>query len=401
MVAREPDPMGAGSIGSMPSSLPRVPFATCPTLAPLALLVPLVPFVPLVLLVLAATALPARAQDAKGKWPPVGPTWETEPAKAFARARAEQKAVMAYVATEGCPHCVVMARETWPSDEVKAVNGDVVFLAVHRNDDVDWTTRLNVIAYPQTLFLDGWGEVLPNGREHVFIRDKQQLVAAVKKFAGGRVTATAPRTLPPALRAAVPKALQDAAVSPDCDVRTAVWRELLPKLSPALVSQLYGSESDAVVRLEALRAMPRDREHRDAAVELASAAVADANDYVRQEAIALLAATGGKGAATALAAVIDKVLGGRSGFANPNNMLCAATKAAATVADPGLVDALARVLKQERANNSATHLAVAALAAIGKKHGRDTVKAALELALKVDGNGADRLHAAARAALQD
>ena len=335
------------------------------------------------------------------KWPPVGPTWETDPATAFAKAREQKKAVMAYVATEGCPHCVVMARETWPTPEVKAVNDDVVFLAVHRNDDVAWTTRLGVIAYPQTLFLDGWGEVLPNGRDQVFIRDKTQLVAAVRRFAGGHTTVAAARTLPEALAGAVPKDLRDDVVSPDSDVRCAAWSRVLPKLAPAELSLLFANESDAVTRLGVLRSVPRDAKHRGSAVQLASAGLADANDYVRQEAIGLLAAVGGPDAGQALAEVVDKVLGRRSGYANPNNMLCAATKAAATVAEPGLIPALTRVLEQEKANNSATHLAVAALAAIGKKHGRAKVRAALEVALKVEGSGADRLHAAAKAALRD
>jgi hypothetical protein len=335
------------------------------------------------------------------KWPPVGPTWETVPARAFARARAERKAVMAYVATEGCPHCVVMARETWPTAEVHAVQDEVVFLAVHRNDDVDWTTRLNVIAYPQTLFLDGWGEVLPGGRDRVFIRDRHELVAAVEAFAGERATEARPPVLPAELLAAVPERLREDVASPDCDLRIAVWRRLVPEFTPARLELLFGSESDALARLEALRAMPRTAEDRPAAVRLATAGLRDANDYVRQDAIALLAALGGPEAGRALAEVIDRVLAGGSGYANPNNMLCAAARAAATVADPGLVAALGRILEREKANNSATHLAVAALRAIGEQHGGETVRAALELALKVEGAGAERLHAAAQAALRD
>jgi hypothetical protein len=349
------------------------------------------------LLAFAAGALSAQEL----KWPPVGPVWETEPAKAFAKAREQSKAVMAYVATADCPHCVVMAKETWPTPEVKAVNDDVVFLAVHRNNDTDWTTRLNVIAYPQTLFLDGWGEVLPNGRERVHIRNKEELVAAVKAFAGKRPTEARVPAVPRDLLDALPKALREQVAVPDQDVRIAVWRKLVSNFSPSQLEQLYGCEPDALARLEAVRAMPHDQKNRKAAVELAKSAVADANDYVRQEAITLLTAVGGKDAAKVLAEIVEKVLGGRSGYANPNNMLCAAVKAGATVTEPELVDALAKVLKQEKANNSATHLAVAALAAIGKKHGKSKVKAALELALSVDGTNADRLHDAARAALKD
>jgi hypothetical protein len=366
------------------------------------------PFASSLLITLMLLAANASAQAAGGKpgkpgpWPPAGPKWETVPAKAFARAREQKKVVMAYVATEGCPHCVVMQRETWPTPEVAAVNDDVVFLAVHRNDDVDWTRRLNVIAYPQTLFLDGWGELLPNGRDHVWIRDKRDLVTAVKKFAGDHATVAAPHVVPPQLLDGLTRQMIGRLANDDCDVRLAAWRELLPKLQPASLRALYDCESDAVARLEAVQWMAKHAgKARDEAIGLATAAIGDGNDYVRQEAITLLAAVGGPQAGKVLADVIDKVLGGRSGYANPNNMLCAATKAAATVADAGMVDSLARVLKQEKANNSATHLAVAALAAIGKKHGKPKVKAALELALEVDGANADRLHAAAKAALQD
>ena len=66
-----------------------------------------------------------------------------------------------------------------------------------------------------------------------------------------------------------------------------------------------------------------------------------------------------------------------------------------------MVQPLASVLRKEKANNSATHLAVAGLVAIGKKHGKKKVRAALQLALTVEGRGAERLHAAARAALDE
>jgi hypothetical protein len=318
-------------------------------------------------------------------WPPEGPVWETVPARALERARNEKKAVMAYVATAGCPHCVVMARETWPTDDVKRCAEDVVFLAVHRNDDVDWTTRLNVIAYPQTLFLDGAGNVLPGGRDHAFARTKEQVVAAVRAFAGERETVLRPLRVPQELlRGGMPKQRIQQLGSPDCDVRLAAWRQMLPGLTPAQLQVLFVHEPDAMARLEALRAMPRTSAHHAAATELATKAAGDPNDYVRQEAVA---------------AMIDAVLAGESGYANPNNMLCAATKAAATVAEPALVEPLASVLRKEKANNSATHLAVAALAAIGERHGKPAVEKALELALAVDGAGAERLHVAARAAL--
>ena len=53
----------------------------------------------LVVLVLARAA--GAGDDVKATWPPTGPTWETDPTRAFERARKEEKPVFVYVATEG------------------------------------------------------------------------------------------------------------------------------------------------------------------------------------------------------------------------------------------------------------------------------------------------------------
>lgn len=51
---------------------------------------------------LLSAAAPATAPSReKLPWPPTGPSWETDPATAFTKARAEKKAVFVYVATEG------------------------------------------------------------------------------------------------------------------------------------------------------------------------------------------------------------------------------------------------------------------------------------------------------------
>lgn len=76
--------------------------------------------------------LAAPADEVKSVWPPTGPKWETDPEAAFARARAEDKGVLVYIATEACPHCKVMAREVWPTAPVVAAAKDVVLLAVYR-----------------------------------------------------------------------------------------------------------------------------------------------------------------------------------------------------------------------------------------------------------------------------
>lgn len=54
-----------------------------------------------VVLVMGATAGAARADESGHPWPPTGPTWETDPGKAFERARKEEKPVFVYVATDG------------------------------------------------------------------------------------------------------------------------------------------------------------------------------------------------------------------------------------------------------------------------------------------------------------
>lgn len=297
-----------------------------------------------------------------------------------------------------------MAQKTWPCAEVTEASEDVVLLAVHRNDDTDWTVRLNVIGYPQTLFLDAWGTVLPKGRSHVFVRTKQQVVAAIAAFANHSHGKQPKLRLPRRLVKAVPRAQRSDLVSPNYDVQAAAWRKVIPKLSLIELAELFGWERDAVIRLDVLRAkqlrgIPKHGKPDPVRFDLARRAVADENDYVRQEAFALLGDIGGKQAAAALADVITSVLAGNSGYANPNNMLCAAIRASGQVAEPVSVDGLARVLQQKQANNSATFLAVRALAAIGRKHGKQLVKPALRLALDVKGHGAARLHGEARQAL--
>lgn len=45
-------------------------------------------------------ALPLLLAGEPRVWPPRGPSWESDPAAAFARARKEGKGVLCYVATE-------------------------------------------------------------------------------------------------------------------------------------------------------------------------------------------------------------------------------------------------------------------------------------------------------------
>lgn len=50
---------------------------------------------------LAVPALLGTPHQDEHPWPPIGPTWETDPSVAFERAREEGKVVMVYVATGG------------------------------------------------------------------------------------------------------------------------------------------------------------------------------------------------------------------------------------------------------------------------------------------------------------
>lgn len=68
--------------------------------------------------------------------------------------------------------------------------------------------------------------------------------------------------------------------------------------------------------------------------------------------------------------MIELVLDKKSGWSNPNNMLCAATNAAIEVAEPGMLEILERVLAETGTNNAAYGLSFRAIRAIGKKHRR-------------------------------
>ena len=52
-------------------------------------------------LVLASAGAVCAGEGGESTWPPTGPTWETDPTRAFERARKEEKPVFVYVATDG------------------------------------------------------------------------------------------------------------------------------------------------------------------------------------------------------------------------------------------------------------------------------------------------------------
>ncbi len=49
----------------------------------------------------ACGSVAAAGDEVPSTWPPTGPTWETEPTRAFERARDQKKPVFVYLATEG------------------------------------------------------------------------------------------------------------------------------------------------------------------------------------------------------------------------------------------------------------------------------------------------------------
>jgi hypothetical protein len=291
-----------------------------------------------------------------------------------------------------------MARQTWPCAKVIEASGQVVFLAIHRHFDTDWVVRMNVFGYPQLRFLDAHGRELLGSSEHAYARTEADILAAVAALRGRKPGDWAARKLPAVLAKVVPKNDVKLAESWDCEARIEVWRRLLPKCTAAQMAELFAWETDAAIRLEAARAMPVRTDDK-ASLRFARQALDDPNDYVREVGFQLLGKIGGPDAGAELAARIEGLLGGRLVYANTNNMLCLAVEKAGEVCEPILIEPLGEVFRRESANNSATHLAVASLAAIGRKHGKAKVNKALQLALSVDGDQAARLHEAARAAM--
>lgn len=341
-------------------------------------------------------------------WPPTGPKWETEPSVAFERARKEKKAVFAYIASEGCPHCVVMARTVWCRPEVIEASEDVVMLAIHRSERPagdasvytapEWVVRLDVMAYPQVRILDRWGRSVDLAEAERSPRDQRDVTALIRA-AGSRIDGDPPKPKPPAALSALVREHADLA-SPFAHVRAGAWRATLDatELTARQFLAAMQWESDAPSRIVLLRyareALP--------AVELQSIVelgLAAPNDYVRVGAIDAVADLGADLAAPMLAALIAKVRSGTSGFSNPNNVLCAATEACAKAPHLSLIAPLAAIVENGEGNNRATLLAVEALARIGREHGRGRVKAPLQRALEIEGYFADQIREIVRAAL--
>jgi len=286
-----------------------------------------------------------------------------------------------------------MAREAWPKEEVIETSREVICLAIHRYDKVgespfdelwpknqkmsEWAVRLDVMGYPQVRLLDGYGRPFDGVDSKPSARNADTVQAAMRAAArvGSKKPAPPKYRLGKALKKLVPKRRQEDAVSPDVEVRAAVWGELLSKKKkpkPKQLLSIFEWEQDPLTRLAVLWALREGKldEKDEDALRLLELAVVGGNDYVRAEAIAATADLGGKGAAAILTEVIELVLDRESGWSNPNNMLCAATSAAIEVAEPGMLEILERVLAETGTNNSAHGYAYRAIDAIGKKDRR-------------------------------
>lgn len=344
--------------------------------------------------VAAMRLLPAQEQSV---WPPAGPVqWETDPETAFARARKEGKGVFVLIATEKCPHCVVMARDAWPKQQVVEASKDAVMLAVYRwadpksgeARDSEWAKRLNVKGYPQIRILDGWGRTMPGTWGREYARTAAEVAAAIdlSKAATGKKP-DAPR-FPEKLAGHLASTDRKAAVDPVGCVRARVWLAALAEGAwpTADLVALLRAVDDPLVRIAAIERLASGTPTLDdPALAALDEALAGDNDYVRNAAMQLLGKVGGPKAAKALGAVITKALDDRGRFKNTNNVLCEAVETTIGMADPSLVDVLSRVVSTQEANNRALLLAVQSLVAIGRKSGADLVRKPLEAAGKKEG----------------
>lgn len=286
-----------------------------------------------------------------------------------------------------------------------AASEEVVFLAIHRYNDLEWTQRLGVMGYPKIIFLDRWSRVLSNANSG---RSASSLVYNIQKNIG--ITLGKPKRLkiPGKLKKHVPSNLKKEAINPIIEQRASMWIGLLSQgdwKSKELLA-LFEWEADALVRIAVIQKLdatsPKDKKVR----KILAGALSRTNDYVRLAAMKKIAEIDWDEMAELLNEIMVSVLDRTSVYSNPNNMLCEAAKLAAEIAYPSSVQVLTRILEQETANNLATTYALDALIAIGKKHGLKVVQKGLEAGLFVEGvtgfeSRSERLRQKAEKALND
>lgn len=308
-----------------------------------------------------------------------------------------------------------MAREAWPKPSVIEAGKDVVCLAVYRwrkdeattgspkggaaktdTQDSEWAIRLDVKAYPQIRLLDGWGRPLRSSSAHEMDRTVDQVVAGMNaaKSEGKKPRKPDVPKVPAKLLARVAEKERDAVTDPIGSVRCRAWLRAMEKgtwTSAELVA-LFETDDDPVLRLRILERLSETKlgpsngdGYDDAVVDAVAKAVDGDNDYVRGASLRLLGKAGGAHAVQVLRDTIAAGLDGKTGWKNPNNVLCEAIEASIAAPDKSLADVLGRVLATQAANNYATVLATRSLVAVGKKCGADVVRAHLERARKMEG----------------
>ncbi len=342
---------------------------------------------------------PSSTGAARGQWPPLGPDWMEDPVAAFEKARAEKKGVFAYIATAGCPHCVVMARDTWPDAAVIGASRDVVMLAIHRNTSVpggppvasgespEWVVRFNVMAYPQVRLLDGWGNELEESARYRSARSVEQVVEAihVAESAGKRSGRKKAPALPRQL-AMLTSAAAEQVASPGPWIRANAWREIMrtAKLDIRQARALFEADDDAVVRMEVLKHVS-DRLAGEGGDQLLRAAVGCDNDHVVFHALGMLERLPGDGGRRMLRELLSGWLENSSGYRNPNNVLCEILQTGVKLPDEKMIPLIGKVLDRVEGNNGAAILSVECLIAIGRVHGPQGVKEPLLRATKLEG----------------
>jgi len=103
----------------------------------------------------AALAIPLVLMTRSGALP-----WEQDYAAALAQAKARNQMVVAYLHTDWCMYCKKMEAETFPSDQVKSIAGEYVWLKLNPEKDQDGARlkqRYRVSGYPTIIMLDGNG----------------------------------------------------------------------------------------------------------------------------------------------------------------------------------------------------------------------------------------------------
>lgn len=252
-------------------------------------------------------------------------SWEREPRVAMARARREQKPILVYVGSKGCPSCKKMERSTWRDKRVIEAARKVVLLAIYRwgqeGGSSEWAVRLGVRAYPQLRWIDGWAQ--PIGVK--VVRTVSSIVASVERATSALPERRQPEALdlPAVLLSAIPDDKREACRSADRSLRWPAWRSLLleKKLGTTARVALARAEPDALAHVAVLESLRAEKSSPEL-VKLFAELVASKNDYVRAEAIGALARSGDTSQLSQLHQLLSRINHGRnrSGVTNPNNV---------------------------------------------------------------------------------